>query len=115
MELSACRHRERILSGASNDELHEDLHLHMGTGEIQHMLMIAMALFENVTEELHGETCSRNVARCARGEASRGGGKGAASSSLQITTDKEASEIKKVRSDQSTDKGSGRQGAKSSS
>ena len=71
--------------------------------------------FDHMTEELHGETCSRNVARCARGEASRGGGKGAASSSLQITTDKEASEIKKLRSDQSTDKGSGRQGAKSSS
>ena len=43
-ELSACRHRERILSGASNDELQEDLHLHMGTGETQHMLRIAMAL-----------------------------------------------------------------------
>ena len=55
MPMAEYRHRERILSGPGNAELEEDLHLYMGTGETRGMPMIATALLDHVTEELHRE------------------------------------------------------------
>ena len=92
----------------------------MGTGETRCVLTKTPALLDHVTEKLNREA---NVLkeRCKMREerqASRGGGKGNVSaSSLQSTINKQADEIKKLKSEQgaSTVKGSGRQGEKGSS
>ena len=64
MQMSECQHRARIFIGSANDELQEDLHLYMDTGETRGMVMIAPALFRreaNVFKERRtmqkGETC----------------------------------------------------------
>ena len=106
MQMAEYRHRERILSGRGNDELQEDHHLYMG------MLMIARALLDHVTEHFHHEANFLKERRKMREErqASRGGGKG----KHVGTIDKQANEIKKLKSEHgaSTDRRSGRQSAK---
>ena len=82
--------------------------------------MNAQALLDHVTKELHREANVLKERRKMREKrlASRGGGKGNVSaSSLQSTIDKQANEIKKLKSEQgaSTDKGSWRQSANGSS
>ena len=54
MQMAECRHH--ISSGPGNEELQEDLHMYMVTGETLEMLMIAPAWSDDVTEEVHRET-----------------------------------------------------------
>ena len=46
-------------AGQVNDELQEGLHLYVGVGETRGMLMVAPALLDHVTEELHRERPQR--------------------------------------------------------
>ena len=47
MQMPEYRHRERIPCGSGNDDLQEDLHLYMVSGESRGMLMIAPALWDH--------------------------------------------------------------------
>ena len=78
-----------FLSGPRDDELQEDLHLYMDTGETRGMLMIAPALLDHVTEELHHETNVLKERRKVRKA-------NVSASSHQSTIDKQANEMKKV-------------------
>ena len=74
--------------------------------------MTAQALRDHVTEELHREATvlKERLKMREEREVSRGDGKGSlVASSLQSAINKQANEIKKLRSDQgaTTDKGSG--------
>ena len=126
LQMAEYRHRERVLGLANGDELLEDQHLYMGTGETRGMLMIAPALLSHVTEELHKEAAVlkerrklREERASSRATGSGGGPSKPAAAALQSTVDKQKAEIAKLRAEIAGDgaqgsgpKGGGRGGGK---
>jgi hypothetical protein len=108
LQMCEYKHRERILGRGHLDELQEDAHLYMGTGETRGMLCISPSLLEYVTDEQHKEAAVmkerrklRDERALARGSGGGGGGGGDAGGTrareLQSMVDKQKAEISKLK------------------
>ncbi|CAK0822814.1 unnamed protein product, partial [Prorocentrum cordatum] len=127
LQMAEYRHRERILTTSRGDELLEDSHLYLGTGETRGLVCISPKLLAFVTDELHKESLVLKERRklkeermASRGDDAHGGGGGgdgrARLSGMQSTVDRQKSEIEKLKKQlaggpKSDPKGKGRGGA----
>ena len=117
-QVAEFRHRERLFGRAGGgDELLEDEHLYMGTGETKGLLMVSPALSEYIADELHKESTVLKERRKIReerqagrhppgkGRGHEGDGGGAPNAALQSKCDKQAAEIKRLKGQLGTEPG----------
>ncbi|CAK0881152.1 unnamed protein product [Prorocentrum cordatum] len=108
LQMAEYRHRERVLTTSRGDELLEDSHLYLGTGETRGLVCISPKLLTFVTDELHKESLVLKERRklkeermASRGDDAHGGGGGgdgrARLSGMQSTVDRQKSEIEKLK------------------
>jgi len=106
-QMAEWRHRDRVIARSTVEDGLDDEHLYMGTTETRGLVLMAPALADHVTSELHKEAAilkekrkvkeERKASRASEGTSRPSGGKPERERELQSKLDKQSAELKKLQ------------------